>query len=53
MHVNEVAVKENQKSQRFIGKQVTVNVNPDTGVVITSWKTGTRIKARYEREHRK
>ena len=36
-----------RKSQRFIGKIATVNVNPDTGKVTTVWKTGKRTKQKY------
>ncbi len=32
--------KDGRKSQRFIGEGATVNINPDTGALITSWKTG-------------
>ena len=39
---------EGQKSQRFIGKKATVNINPETGNVVTTWKTGKRILKKYE-----
>lgn len=33
---------EGRRSQRFTGKDATVNINPDTGQLITAWKTGKR-----------
>ena len=35
------------RSQRFIGKNATVNVNPDTGKIITMWKTGADTRKRH------
>lgn len=37
-------------SQRFIGEESTVNVNPDTGVIITVWKTGSNKLKKYKKE---
>ena len=37
-------------SQRFVGNEVTVNINPDTGVIVTSWKTGTKVREKYQKE---
>ena len=34
-------------SQRFIGTNATVNVNPETGNIITVWATGERIRKKY------
>ncbi len=31
--------KQGRRSQRFIGEKATVNINPDTGAIITAWKT--------------
>lgn len=39
-----------RKSQRFVGEMVTVNVNPDTGNIITVWKTGTATKKKLLEE---
>jgi hypothetical protein len=36
-----------RKSQILIGKNATVCVDPDTGNVITAWKTGTKTKKKY------
>ncbi len=48
IHTGNVKVDEhNRKSQRFIGKDATVNVNPDTGVITTTWRTGKSTKKRY------
>ncbi len=33
-----------RKSQRFIGDAATVNVNPDTGKIVTVWKTGEKTR---------
>lgn len=34
-------------SQQFIGKSATVAVNPETGVITTTWCTGSRTKRKY------
>lgn len=39
--------KSGRKSQRFVGYSATVNVNPDTGVISTVWRTGTRERNKY------
>lgn len=36
-----------KRSQRFIGKDATVNINPDTGNVVTVWRTGKRERKKY------
>ncbi|WP_353106246.1 minor capsid protein [Acetoanaerobium noterae] len=38
-----------RKSQRFIGNEATVNINPDIGTVITVWKTGKKTREKLER----
>ena len=38
-----------RKSVKFIGKDVTVIQNPDSGEVITTWKTGSSVRKKYER----
>lgn len=51
LHVGEVVTDaQGRKSIKYIGKDVTVILNPDTGIVITSWKTGTKIRQKYEKE---
>ena len=39
-----------RKSQRFIGENATVNINPDTGTIITTWKTGKATVKKYKKE---
>ena len=39
--------KSGRKSQRFVGYSATVNVNPDTGIISTVWRTGTRERNKY------
>lgn len=51
LFVGEVVTDEQgRKSRKYIGKDVTVILNPDTKIVITSWKTGTKIRRKYEKE---
>jgi len=33
-----------RRSQRFYGKDATVNINPDTGQLVTAWKTSSKKK---------
>lgn len=49
LHVGEIEFKKNGPSQRFIGEHVTVNVNPETGVIITSWATGRNKVKKYKK----
>lgn len=37
-------------SQRFIGEKATVNVNPETGIVATIWKTGKSTIKKYKKD---
>lgn len=39
-----------RKSQRFVGINATVNVNPETGKIITTWKTGKSTIKKYRKE---
>ncbi len=39
--------EEGRKSIKYIGEDATVIVNPDTDEVITTWKTGSRVKKKY------
>lgn len=39
-------------SRRYIGNNATVNVNPDTGVVTTVWKTSTKTRNKYKKDVR-
>lgn len=49
LHISDVSEKKNGKSQRFIGETATVNINPDTGAVITSWATGKSRLKKYKK----
>lgn len=42
--------EKNRRSVKYIGKEATVCVNPDTGVITTTWKTGTKTRKKYERK---
>lgn len=37
----------NRPSQRFIGKDATVNVNPETSTIVTVWRTGSATRKKY------
>lgn len=39
-------------SCRFVGKYATVNLNPETGVIPTCWKTGQDTLKRYSKGHK-
>lgn len=48
LDIRDVVIDDNgRKSQRFIGENATVIINPDTGKVITVWKTGSATKKKY------
>jgi hypothetical protein len=38
-----------RRSYQQIGRDATIVVNPDTGNLITTWRTGSRTRRRYER----
>ena len=42
--------KQGRPSQRFVGTNATVNVNPETGIITTTWKTGTRERTKYSKK---
>ena len=49
IHTKEVTTDSmGRRSQIIIGKAVTVCINPDTGQTITTWKTGTKTRKKYE-----
>lgn len=37
-------------SQRFIGENATVNINPETGTIATIWKTGKDTIKKYKKD---
>ena len=48
LHVKPVVMDAlGRKSQVIIGRAATICVNPDTGQIITTWKTGTKIRKKY------
>ncbi len=51
LHIDKIRVdSEGQRSVRYIGKKATVNVNPDTGVIPTVWKTSSKRVAKYSKK---
>lgn len=51
LFVGEVVIDEfGRKSVKYIGNDATVVINPDTGIVVTSWKTGSKIRKKYGKE---
>lgn len=49
LHIADVKTDEKgRKSQRFIGSKATVNINVETGNIVTTWKTGQRILKKYK-----
>lgn len=48
LHKRDIVTDENgRRSQVIIGNKATICINPDTGKVITTWKTSTRIRRKY------
>ncbi len=39
-----------RRAQKLVGKDATVIINPDTGEIVTAYKTKARIARKYERE---
>lgn len=48
LYIETDRVDDNGTSRRYIGKEAIVNINPDTGNIITTWKTGSRMRKKYE-----
>lgn len=49
IHTKEITTDSmGRRSQIIIGKEATVCINPDTGQTITTWKTGTKTRKKYE-----
>lgn len=54
LFVRDVVIdSDGRPSQRFIGRTTTVNINPDTGVIVTSWKTGAKTCMKYSKGEEK
>lgn len=50
LHIGDIITDEfGRNSQRFVGKMATVNVNPDTGEIVTIWRTGERYYKKYSK----
>lgn len=50
LHIKEVKIdSKGRPSQQFIGSIVTCSVNPKTGVITTSWKTGNARLKKYKK----
>jgi len=39
-----------RRSQQYIGDDATVAINPDTGKVISAWKTGRQTRKKHQKE---
>lgn len=51
LHVADIKIDDlGRPSQRFIGEKATVNVNPETGIVATIWKTGKSTVEKYKKD---
>ena len=51
LFIGNIRVDDNgKKSQRFVGKKATSNVNPDTGTVTTVWMAGKRYLKKYAKK---
>ena len=51
IHTSDIIVDDKgRKSVKYIGKEVTVVINPETGKRITSWPTSSRIRKKYQKE---
>jgi hypothetical protein len=52
LHISDIKIDDrNRKSQRFIGENATVNINPDDGIITTVWRTGKRTVKKYRKEY--
>lgn len=50
LHIDSVKTDQyGRRSQRFVGRTATVNINPDNGNIATVWKTGESTRKKYER----
>ena len=48
LHIRPIKEKENGRSQEYIGKEARVVVNPDSGNIITVWKTSRKLRKKYK-----
>lgn len=50
LHKGDVVTdKFGRRSVRYIGEKATVCINPDTGAVVTTWRTGTKTANKYRK----
>ncbi len=50
LHIDEIKHDDQGRpSQRFIGEGATVNINPETGIITTVWKTGSGKIKKYKK----
>lgn len=49
LHMGSIKTDKRGRSVRLTGEKATVNINPDTGMIITAWKTGEKTKRKYTR----
>lgn len=53
LHIDEIKHDDQGRpSQRFIGEGATVNINPETGIITTVWKTGSGKKKNTKRDEK-
>ena len=51
LYIGDIVTDElGRRSQRFIGQNATVNVNPDSGKITTVWKTGKAKVKKYTKK---
>lgn len=49
LYIRPIKGKENGRSQEYIGEDARVVVNPDTGNMITAWKTSRKLREKYKK----
>ena len=49
LHMGSIKTDKRGRSVRLTGEKAMVNINPDTGMIITAWKTGEKTKRKYTR----
>lgn len=50
LYVGDLAIDKNGRpSRKYVGKNATVVINPDTNKEITSWRTSSRLRKKFEK----
>lgn len=50
LYVGDLEIDKNGRpSQKYVGKNATVVINPDTNKEITSWRTSSRLRKKFEK----